>query len=114
MLLGAQRSVSPRADGGAQRDAVSTAMDAEIATSRRNLAQRIQRFLVRRRADGAPLTAEEATNITAALSGLERGRYPEGEDAMMLAEKGWAPRGELGVEIPAEVLAERLEELLGA
>ena len=89
-------------------------MNTEIATSRRNLAQRIQRFIARRRADGAPLTAEEATNITAALAGHESGRYPEGEDAMMLAEKGWAPRGELGVEIPAEVLADRLAELLRA
>jgi hypothetical protein len=30
----------------------------------------------------------------------------------MLAEKGWPPRGEVGAEIPAEVLAERLDELL--
>lgn len=33
------------------------------------------------------LTAGEATNIAAALACLESGRYPEGEDAMMLAEK---------------------------
>jgi hypothetical protein len=82
-----------------------------IATSRRNLAQRIERFLVRRRADGAPLVAEESANIAVALAHLESGRYPEGEDATMLAEKGWAPRGEPGAEIPAEVLAERLAQL---
>jgi hypothetical protein len=92
-------------------DAVSTAMDTEPPHAA-TLAQRVQRFLVKRRVDGAPLTAEEDTNVAAALAGLESGRYPEGEDAMMLAEKGWQPRGEVGVEIPAEVLAQRLAELL--
>ncbi|WP_428661228.1 hypothetical protein [Reyranella sp.] len=47
----------------------------------------------------------------AAIAHLEHGRYPEGEDAMMLAEKDWPPRGDLGSEIPAQVVAERLAEL---
>jgi hypothetical protein len=64
-------------DGGSQAAAVSTGMVIEIATSRRNLAQRIQPFLARRRADGAPLIAEEAMNLAAALAFLESGRYPK-------------------------------------
>ena len=82
------------------------------ATARRNLAQRIERFLAARRE--SVLTAGEATNITSALAFLERGRYPDGEDAVMLAEKGWPPRGEVGKAIPVEALAERLAELLRA
>ena len=31
---------------------------------------------------------------------------------MMLAEKDWPPRGEVGTAVPVEVLAERLAELL--
>jgi len=92
--------------------AVSTPMETprSIATARRNLAQRVERFLAAKRE--SVLTAGEATNIAAALACLERGRYPDGEDAMMLAEKDWPPRGELGKAVPLEVLAERLAGLL--
>lgn len=83
-----------------------------IATARRNLAQRVERFLAARR-DGI-LTAGEATNIAAALACLESGRYPDGEDAVMLAAKDWPPRGELGTAVPVEVLAARRAELLRA
>lgn len=62
----------------------------------------------------AILTTGEATNTTAALDCLESGRYPEGEDAMMLAEKGWPPRGEAGRAVAVDALAGRLEELLRA
>jgi hypothetical protein len=80
-----------------------------IASARRNLAQRIDRFLVTKQE--SVLTAGEATNITAALASLESGRYPDGEDAMMLAEKDWPPRGEVGKATTVEVLAGRLAEL---
>ena len=72
--------------------------------------RRIQRFLAAKR-DGV-LTAGKATNITAALTFLESGRYADGEDAMMLAEKDWPPRGEVGKAVPVEVLADRLAGLL--
>jgi len=81
-----------------------------IATARRNLAQRVERFLVAKRE--SVLTAGEATNVAAALACLESGRYPDGEDAMMLAENDWPPRGELGKAVPVEILAERIAALL--
>jgi len=77
------------------------AMDTAIATARRDLAQRLERFLAAKRE--SVLTAGEATNVAAALACLESGRYPDGEDAMMLAEKDWPPRGELGTAVPLEV-----------
>jgi hypothetical protein len=83
-----------------------------IATARRNLAQRIERLLTTKRERF--LTAGEATNIAAALACLESGRYADGEDAVMLAEKDWPPRGEVGKATTIEVLAERLAELLRA
>jgi hypothetical protein len=89
-------------------------METEIATARRNLAQRIERFLAKRRADGAPLTVEESTNLGAALDHLESGRSPAGEDAMMLAEKGWAARGEIAKATTTEALGERLTALVRA
>ena len=81
-----------------------------IAAARRNLAQRIERFLAAKRE--SVLTAGEATNIAAALACFESSRYPDGEDAMMLAEKDWPPRGELGSAVPVEILAGRLAGLL--
>ena len=66
-------------------DTISTAMDTAIATARRDLAPRLERFLAAKRE--SVLTAGEATDITAALACLKSGRYPDGEDAMMLAEK---------------------------
>ena len=92
--------------------AVSTPMETprSIATARRNLAQRVERFLATKRE--SVLTAGEATNSAAARACLESGRDPDGEDAMMLAEKDSPPRGEVGTAVPVEVLAERLAELL--
>jgi hypothetical protein len=55
-----------------------------IVAARRNLAQRIERFLAVKRE--TIMTAGEATNITAALACLESGRYADGEDAMMLGD----------------------------
>ena len=64
---------------------------ASIATARRNLAQRLERFLAAKRE--SVLTAGEATNITAALACLKSGRYPDGEDPVMLAEKELGRKG---------------------
>jgi hypothetical protein len=83
-----------------------------IATARRNLAQRLERFLAAKLE--SVLTAGEATNVAAALTCLESARFPDGEDAMMLAEKDWPPRGEVGMAVPLDVLAERLAVLLRA
>lgn len=83
-----------------------------IATARRNLVQRIGRFLAAKR--DIVLTAGVATNIAAALACLESGRYADGEDSMMLAEKDWPPRSEVGKATALEVLADRLAELLRA
>ena len=74
--------IAASADGP---DTISMAMDTAIATARRDLAPRLERFLAAKRE--SVLTAGEATNITAALACLKSGRYPDGEDAMMLAEK---------------------------
>lgn len=105
-------TASQRADGAISPAALSTHMEnsTSIATARRNLAQRIERFLAVKRE--IVLTAGEVANIAAALTCLESGRYGDGEDAMMLAEKDWPPRGEVGKAIPLEALAERLAELL--
>ena len=83
---------------------------AHTARARRLAEKALERFLAAKRE--SVLTAGEATNIAAALACLESGRYPDGEDAMMLAEKDWPPRGELGTAVPLEVLAGRLAELL--
>jgi len=81
-----------------------------IATAGRNLARGIERFLAARRE--SVLTTGEATNIAAALAFHESGRHPDGEGAMMLTEKDWPPRGEVGTATTIEALAERLAELL--
>jgi hypothetical protein len=104
-------TVSPCADGASSTRCGKHAHGKlDVATARRNLAQRIERFLAARRE--TILTAGEATNITAALAFLESGRYPKGEDAMMLAEKGWPSRGEFGTATALEVLAELLADLV--
>jgi hypothetical protein len=66
------------------------------------MAQRIERFLARKRADEASLTADESANVASALACFESARYSEGKDAMTLAEKGWQPRGDVGNPITAE------------
>jgi hypothetical protein len=93
-------------------NAVSTHMEisTSIATARRNLAQRIERFLAAKRE--SVLSAVETTNVAAALACLESARYADGEDAMMLAEKDWPPRGEVGTAVALDVLADRLAVLL--
>src|SRR4051812_7467379 len=93
-------------------DTVSRPMEnsmTSIAAARRNLAQSVERSSPRSGKASRPVG--EATNIAAALACLESGRCPEGEDAMMLAEKDWPPRGELGTAVAVEVLAERFAEL---
>jgi len=99
----ADGAISPAAPGTRTENSTS------IATARRNLAQRIERFLAAKRE--STLTAGEATNIAPALACLESGRHPDGEYAMMLAEKDW-PRGGSRKAVPIEVVAERLADLL--
>lgn len=61
-------------------------------TDRRNLADRIERFLTGIRTAGTEPDVDAIANLTLALECLERADYPAGQDAMLLAEKGWAPR----------------------
>jgi hypothetical protein len=64
----------------------------EITTARRNLAQRIERFVGKVGATPDELTSDHLANLSIALTALEHGDYPAGEDAMMLAEYGLSPR----------------------
>ena len=61
-----------------------------MATARRNLVHRIDRFF-KPENDSQP-SADALDNLAIALACLEREDHPGGEDAMMLAEKGWPPR----------------------
>lgn len=61
-------------------------------TDRRNLAYRIERFLTRIRSEGTQPDVDAMANLALALACLERDDYPAGQDAMLLAEKSWAPR----------------------
>jgi hypothetical protein len=60
-------------------------------TARHNLVQRIERFLATIK-DGRQPDVDAMANLAIALDCLERDDPPAGEDAMMLAEHGWAPR----------------------
>lgn len=73
-------------------------------TDRRNLAYRIERFLTRIRTEGSQPDVDAIANLTLAIDCLERDDCPTGQDAMMLAEKGWAPR--FAVTIEPKPLAE--------
>ncbi len=62
-----------------------------MSTARRNLVHRIERFPARIGAGFQP-DVDALANLAVALECLERDDPPAGEDAMMLAEKGWASR----------------------
>jgi hypothetical protein len=62
-----------------------------VATARRNLVHAIGRF-IRRIEGGFQPDVDAMTNLVIALECLEREDYPGGEDAIFLAEKGFAPR----------------------
>jgi hypothetical protein len=68
-----------------------TMSPAAVRTARRNLVLRIGRCIAAI-GEGLQPNVDGLENLVIALDCLERGVYPTGEDAMMLAEKGWAPR----------------------
>jgi hypothetical protein len=58
-----------------------------IATARRNVAQRIERFLNGLDRAGRPPNRRELYYLRKALQKLGAGLFPEGEDAMLKAER---------------------------
>jgi hypothetical protein len=65
--------------------------DTSPATARRNLFQRIDRFVTALEHAQRSPTPQEAQGILNGLGWLELELYPLGEDAMMRVEKGWPP-----------------------
>lgn len=63
-----------------------------IRTARRNLVQRIDRFVRRLHVEGFQRGPDAITNFEVALECLARADYPAGEDAMIWGEYGFAPR----------------------
>ena len=57
-----------------------------VVAARRNVAQRIERFLAGLDRAHRPPNRRELYYLRQALHKLEAGQYPEGEDAMMRAE----------------------------
>ena len=58
-----------------------------MATARRNVVERIARFLDDLKRDGREPGHWQGDQVRHALAALERGNYPAGEDAMMRAER---------------------------
>jgi hypothetical protein len=63
-----------------------------VRTARRNLVQRIERFVRRIEAEGFQPDVDTIANFGVALDCLERADYPGGEDAIAWGEHGFAPR----------------------
>jgi hypothetical protein len=63
-----------------------------IRTARRNLVQRIERYVKRIETEGFQPTVNALANFEVALECLERSDYPSGEDAIIWDEYGFAPR----------------------
>ena len=63
-----------------------------VRTARRNLVQRIDRFVRRIQTEGFQPGPDALANFEVALECLERADYPGGEDAMIWGEYGFAPR----------------------
>jgi hypothetical protein len=63
-----------------------------LRTARRNLVQRIHRYVKRIEMDGFQPTLHALANFEVALECLERSDYPGGEDAIICGEHGFAPR----------------------
>ena len=62
-----------------------------VRAARRNLVLRIERYL--RQIDGGlQPESDAAVNLAVGIGALESGDYSNGEDAMLLAEMGYAPR----------------------
>jgi hypothetical protein len=83
-----------------------------VRTARRNLVQRIDRFVRRIQIEGFQPGPDAIANFEVALEYLERANYPDGEDAMMWGEYGFAPRfPRLAEPPPIGELIDRFERL---
>ncbi|MDI1264575.1 MAG: hypothetical protein PS018_15080 [bacterium] len=67
-----------------------TATPQSIATARRNLVQRIERYLAELEKRDAAISQREGDHLVRALGHLEGGTFADGERDMMWAE--WASR----------------------
>jgi len=68
-----------------------TVSPAAVATARRNVVQRIERFLNGLERARRPPNRRELYHLREALQKLEAGQYPEGEDAMLKGSGGRCP-----------------------
>ena len=87
-----------------------TVSPAAVATARRNVAQRIERFLNGLERARRPPNRRELHHLREAFEKLEAGQYPEGEDAMLNAER-IAPIPEAGAPAVPESDAVSITEL---
>jgi len=87
----------------------------EIATARRNLAQRIERFVAALEQAGRDPTRLEANHVAAAIGCLRQDLWPDGETMMLYAEKGWRPElvNPAGEPLDTRRLREALTEAAG-
>jgi hypothetical protein len=91
---------------------IMTMSPTAVRTARRNLVQRIERFVRRIQTEGFQPGPDAIANFEVALECLERADYPGGEDAMIWGEYGFAPRFPRPVEpLPIDKLIERFERL---
>ena len=73
---------------------------------------RIARFIGRINTEGLQPNVDAMANLEQALAALEQGVYSVGEDAIMLAEKGWEPRFPMtGEAQPVSELVEAFKRL---
>ena len=63
-----------------------------VRTDRRTLVQRMERFVKRIQTEGFEPGPDAIANFEVALEYLEQANYPDGEDAMIWGEYGFAPR----------------------
>jgi hypothetical protein len=91
---------------------VMTMSPTAVRTARRNLVQRIERFVRRIQTEGLQPGPDAIANFEVALECLERADYAGGEDAMIWGEYGFAPRFLRPAEPPPiGKLIERFERL---
>ena len=91
---------------------VMTMSPTAVRTARRNLVQRIDRFVGRIQTEGFQPGPDAIANFEVALERLERADYPSGEDAMIRGEYGYAPRSPRPADPPPiGKLIERFERL---
>ena len=87
-----------------------TVSSAAVATARRNVAQRIERFLNGLERARRPPNRRELHHLREAFQKLEAGQYPEGEDAMLNAERiAPIPEGAVPESAPVSVQELRAE-----